>query len=287
MNPAGWTRLLASTAVFLLSVSTALAIQPTWAKKAVAFPSRCGLEEGAAARTGLRTALAPPSMATSCKPIRIPSPDKQLSIEIEYGKVEIDQDDHMLIASFRLHLRDGSIREGSFPDGFQNIDLLWSPDSKAFFVNGGNGGGYWGFFVYVYHVDDSDLEPVNIMRIAQLDMVKTFPPCRASYLDREECVYLEKEPDANMSGIDWAGDSSAFIVMAEVPCSGGHGGIMCQVMGYKLDAKTGAILERMPSPHFKHEWQPGMAFRFHIPDPPEYCEKGNSKQIPGCIGHDW
>jgi hypothetical protein len=276
MNPARSAPFLAVALAILLPASAAHAIQPTWARKAVAFHSECRRDSSERARW--------PGV---CRPVFIPSPNGEFTVEVQYEKVEIEKDFDVLVAFFSLRSRDGSVREGSFPYGFQNIDLLWSPDSRAFFVNGGNGSATAGFWVYIYRVDDPALEPRDVTHLAQADMLKTFPPCRASELDHEFCRSFKKEPEFNMSGIDWAGDSSALIVMAEVPEGGGMGGIKGQVMGYKLDAANGTIIQRIPARRFKHDWQPSLAFRFHIPDPPEYCEKGNPRQIPGCIGHDW
>ena len=181
----------------------------------------------------------------------------------------------------------GESQSADFPAGFQNIDLLWSPDSKAFFVDGGNGGGYWGFWVYVYRLDDPRLEPILVTAEAQRDMVETFPPCKASYLDRQTCASIEQAPDFNMTGIDWLQDSSTLIVMAEIPCTGGYGGIMCQVIGYELSVPTGRILKKMNAREFAKLWQKSMAWKFSQPGPPEYCEKRNSGNPVGCVGHTW
>jgi len=205
-----------------------------------------------------------------------------------YQRIEKRQGyDDALVAYFLLRGENRTSREGEFPYGFQDIDLLWSPDSKAFFINGGNGGGYWGFWVYVYRVDDPKMEPLDITGQAKLDMVKTFPPCKASRLDRNICLELEKNPDSNMTGIDWSGGSSTLVVMAQVPCSGGYGGIMCQVMGYELEVPTGKIVRRMSAGEFAKIWQKSMAWRFEIPDPPEYCDPANHRQVQGCTGHNW
>ena len=75
--------------------------------------------------------------------------------------------------------------------------------------------------------------------------------------------------------------------MGEVPCSGGYRGIMCQVMGYELDVPTGKIVRRMNAREFGEYWRKSIAWRFHVPDPPEYCDAKNFREIPGCIGHDW
>jgi hypothetical protein len=206
---------------------------------------------------------------------------------VKYKKHQIEKEYELLEVYFVLRGQDGSRREGGFPAGFQDIDLLWSPDSKAFFVNGGNGGAIWGFWVYIYRIDDPALEPLDVTGQAQRDMVKTFPPCKASGIDRKLCLELEKDPENNMSGIDWSNGSSTIVVMAEVPPSGGMGGIGGQVIGYELDVPTGKIVRRMNAREFAKNWQKSMAWRFNIPDPPEYCEPKNPKEIPGCIGHIW
>jgi len=194
------------------------------------------------------------------------------------------------LAYLKVTTPDGRTRETDLPHGFQDIDLLWSPDSKAFFVNGGNGGGYWGFWVYLYLLGDPQLEPIDTSVNVITDMVKSFPPCKAAYLDRETCKSWESNPDRedyNLTGIDWVRGSSAIIVMAEVPCAGSDGGIMCQVMGYELEVPTGKILKRMTAREFAARWQRSMAWKFEIPDPPEYCDKASARRRPGCAGHDW
>ena len=118
-------------------------------------------------------------------------------------------------------------------------------------------------------------------------MVKAFPPCKASQLDRKTCLEIEKDPNFNMTGIDWTDDSSSVVVMGEVPCSGGHGGIMCQVMGYELNVPNGSIVRRMNSKEFAKNWQKSMAWRFHDPGPPEYCDAKNRQTVFGCADHDW
>jgi len=280
--------LLGAVICFLAFSPFAIAVQPTWAKKAVAFPSQCEIGSVADATTGVRTALQDLPKPGECKPVSIPSPDRKFIVDVKYEEVEIEKGYRLLQAYFLLRAKGGTTRRADFPLGFQNIDLLWALSSKSIFVNGGNGGGYWGFWVYVYQVDNPKLEPIDVTAQARRDMVQTFPPCRASQLDEKVCHEMEKGPSGyNMSGIDWGAGSSSIIVMAEVPCSGGSGGIMCQVMGYELEVPTSRILRRMTAREFKHEWQKSMAFRFEDPGPAEYCEKGNPNNIPGCIGHDW
>jgi len=105
-------------------------------------------------------------------------------------------------------------------------------------------------------------------------------------LEKETCKAIEENPEYNMTGIDWGGDSSTIVVMAEVPCSSAHGGIMCQVMGYELDVPTGRILQRMTARQFAAAWQRSMAWKFEVPSPPEYCNKPSDRKLPPCAGHD-
>lgn len=272
--------------ILLLVAIPALAATPTWAKKATIFPSECnpkatGPYKNQTPRGALTSSSAP------CTPVRISSPDGKNSIQVNYRKTGEDSDydgAYLLVTT-----PDGRTRETHLPYGFQDVDLLWSPDSEAFFVNGGGGGGYWGFWVYVYLLNDPKLEPIDITGNARLDMVNSFPPCKASYLDKKTCKAIEsssQSDDYNMTGIDWT-SGSAVVVMAEVPCAGSYGGIMCQVLGYELEVPTGKILKRMTARDFAARWQKSMAWKFEIPDPPEYCDHASNRTRPGCAGHDW
>jgi len=240
----------------LLTVPALLAEKPTWAKKATAFENKCRDRKDGA----------------KCVPLRIPSRDGRSSVEVLYRQPYKDDDaiQDVKVAYLKVASPDGRIRETTLPFGFQSVDLLWSPDSKSFFVNGGKGGGFWGFWVYVYQISDPKLDPIDVTRDAQRDMVKTYPPCRATGLDEVQCKDLENNPDSNMSGIDWLPDSTTIIVMAEIPCSGGHGGIMCQVMGYEIEVPTGKIRTRMSASELKARWQKSMAWKFVAPFPPNY-----------------
>jgi hypothetical protein len=242
--------LVLGTAVLLGGFLPAMATKPSRARHASAFTGACR----------------EPGEYRNCKPVRIPSPDGKSVIEVEYR-----QEGKWRTPVLRVSTAGGPVRETAPPWGFQDIDLQWSPDSRAFFVNGGNGGAYWGFFVYAFRLDDPKLDPIDITRQARSDMLKTFPPCRSRGVDRETCKYVENDPQyPNMSGIDWTADSSAVVVMAEVPCSGGFGGIMCQVIGYELAIPSGRILRRMAALQLKARWQKSIAFQLEIPEAPEY-----------------
>ncbi len=265
--------LLFTASVLLGGMQVAFASQPTWVKKATAFPERCH-----------------PGKTQECKPIRIPAPDGKSSVEVRYRKEFVSGEDWGLLAYLSVTMPGGEARETALPEGYQNIDLLWSPDSSAVFVSGGNGGAYWGNWVYVYVLGAPKLEPIDIAQKAQRDMLKEFPSCKAAYpnagdsvgckkasrpIDGETCIKTEAnpgyDPEYNMTGIGWV-NASTILVMAEVPCSTSYGGIMCQVLGYELEVPTGRILKRIDARQLKQQWQKSMAWNFRIPEPPQYCE---------------
>ena len=144
---------------------------------------------------------------------------------------------------------------------------MWARDSSAFVVNGSESAHAGNDFV-VYRIGGDRIAPARITRGAQRDMVSTYPPCKASGLDRDDCLRIAKSPEFNMSAIAWTRGSSGLVVFAEVPCTSSYGGIMCQVMGYELEVPTGRILVRMPARELKRRYQSQMAWPMRIPDRP-------------------
>jgi hypothetical protein len=148
-------------------------------------------------------------------------------------------------------------------------ELLWSPDSKAFIINGAVSA-YCGFAFLMYELRGHEIVWNEITDDAQRDMVAALPPCKAANRDGADCKDIEGDPEFNMSAIAWTRNSKAIVVMAEVPCSSSYGGIMCQVLGYELDVPTGRILRRTQPRELKREWQAEMAWEMRIPEPPTY-----------------
>lgn len=287
-------RFAEKVALILLALTpSAFAVSPTWAKKAVAFPSRCDTTPSHGNENASpRTALAPAPPTAACKSLIIPSPDGRSNVQVAYKEVtkESEYPNPILQAYLRVTTRNGKTHDTALPDGFQNIDLLWSPDSRALFVNGGNGGGYWGFWVYVY-LADNPAKPIDVTASVERDMQKQFPACKAAYpngddpsgckkgsrpdvktcMEGETRSHEKDQPEYNLTGLDWV-NASTLLVMAEVPCSSSRGGVMCQIMGYELEVPTGRILKRLNAKQLKLSWQKSMAWDFHVPDPPVYCE---------------
>jgi len=222
----------------------ALAQKPIWAKGAVPFNFNC-IKNVASSQ-------------------QIPSPDGKVMVLVKCHALPKNDDPtyYLRVTEQNGYAQDFDLEEGAH-------EVLWSPDSKAFFVNGGQSA-FAGFSVTVYQIDDHGVRKLAVTDAAQRDMVTSFPPCKAALRDTEFCKQVEANPEYNMSGLAWVNGSAAVVVMAEVPCASEYGGIMCQVLGYKLAVPTGNILRRMTAPELKRDWQHSMAWDMRIPDPPIY-----------------
>lgn len=230
-----------SLTLLLLVPSLAFAGKPNWIRHATSFPGQC---------------------QSSCPTVRVVAPDKSTSVEVLY------QDGG---AYLRVN------RPGKPPREIHDVftsphnDLLWSPDSKAFFVDAGEGMTSPSF-VQVYLLDDEQLRAIDVTHLAEQDMVQTFPPCKALFLDPSTCRRIESEPEYNMRAITWSDNSSTLVVLAQVPCTSNYGGISCQSMGYEVEVPSGKILKRLQPAEFKKTYQKFMEQKYDVPIPPQYVE---------------
>jgi hypothetical protein len=242
------------TVIALVSAANSIANKPTWAKKGTTFPVWCSRP------------------FKGCKLLRIPSPDAKSSVEISYT---INSDDPDIeLASLRVTTLGKDVGEVQ-PVGTVESELTWSPDSKAFFING-NDNGYGDDHLAVHMLDDPHLGPGYITSEVEQDMVRSFPPCQAED-PIDNCAELAANHDYfGVVGLDWIGSSSKIVVMAQVICSSSMGGIMCQVLGYELEVPSGKILRRMEPKEFARRWQHSMAWKFRDPGSPEFKTKAQS-----------
>ncbi len=236
--------LFASLAICVgTTASVAQAIeQPIWAKQATALDRSCSSQSRS-----------------------IASPDHQSSVEVLCHTRPNDDPIYAVRVTTKSTHYDLPLDEGAH-------ELLWAPNSRAFFIDGGTSS-YAGFFVTVYRFSaQGSLEKLAVTSAAQGDMVVSFPPCKAFNRDPDEtdCRRIAADPQFNMSGVAWDDDSSAIYVFAEVPCSSSYGGIMCQVLGYELSVPDGRILKRFTASDVSRQWRGSMAWDMHKPDPPRY-----------------
>jgi len=226
---------------------------PIWAREAVAITVKCG-----GGQTQARQ--------------RVASPDGSTTLELLCRNSTRD-DEGLLLRAVRGDRTIVLVPVVTSDDSWRPQELLWAPDSTAFFING-SPSAYAGFAFVVYRVAANSVTPVDVTNLTQRDMVRTFPPCRARSLSDAECGVIEEKPEFNMSALAWSHGDAAVIVFGEVPCSGQYGGIACQVMGYEVAVPTGTILQRLSAPELKRRCQSDMAWPMKMPDPPQYRSPG-------------
>jgi hypothetical protein len=207
------------------------------------------------------------------------APDRQWVIEF---RCEGKRDE--LLPHLRIRASNGNWQDLQFRKGektnyeYQGGDeVLWSPDSKAFFVNG-NENGYTNYMLF-YRLDATGWRSHEIDTRVQRDLVRQFPPCKAFNRDPVGCHDFEADPEFNIASIAWTRNGAALIVMGEIPCTSTYGGIMCAVAGYEIGL-DGTILARMSAAELKSRWQHAMAWKMRIPDPPAY-----GRPMPGLPTH--
>ena len=226
--------------LLLLLPAAAFAGKPNWIKRATGFAGDC---------------------KGDCHPITVTAPDKKTAVEVLY------QDGG---AYLRVTQPGQPAREIHDVFSSPHNDLLWAPDSKAFFVDAGEGMTSPSF-VQLYLLDDPQLRSLDITRLVERDMVKTFPPCQALFLDQATCRKIEARPDYNMTAITWLEDSSAVVILAQVPCTSNFGGISCQSMGYEVEVPSGTIRKQLPPAEFKKQYQKFLEQKYEVPIPPQYA----------------
>ena len=241
-------RSVVAVALFVVALPVFCADTAIWARGAVALPARC--EE-------------------SKDLLAVEAPSRAARVEVRCAGLSARRD-RIVLRITALHSDTLDIPIGVDPSPYwRPQEVLWAPNSSAFLVNGSENA-YAGNAFIVHRLNSQGLIGVALTAAAQSDMVKTFPPCKASYLNRSDCQRIALDPQFNISAIAWTRDSNAVIVVAEVPCSSNYGGIMCQLMGYELEVPTGRILNRMTARELKGRYQSRMAWALRIPERPSF-----------------
>lgn len=237
------------TSPLVSPAASSAARKPIWSKKGITFFSSCDRP------------------FKECTPLRIPSPDGKSSIVVTYEASPNFPD--IRTASLAV-LTNGAVIGHAQPVASVENEVIWSPDSKAFSISGNNNANGSDDFA-VFFLDDPASGARNIKQEVEKDMLRSFPPCKADP-PISDCTRVSEDPNfAGVVAIDWIGDSSGIAVMAELSCSSSMGGIMCQVMGYELNARDGEILRRMEAKEFARSWQHSMAWKLNIPDAPKFA----------------
>ncbi len=239
-----------------LPAEGSLANKPIWSKNAVSFPV-------------LRYQNSRKTRKRECVPFKIVSPDGNSFVQVKYTLSSLGQDSLVTLSV----VSGGRVLGNVGTPGFVEDEVVWAPDSKALFITG-NSNANTDYHVLVYLLKPPGLIRINPSQAALQDMVQSFPPCRALNAS-DECQDIIRHPSdwIGTAGIDWVNGSSAIVVMAEMNESSRVGGILGQVLGYELEIPSGKILRRMEPKEFARRWQHSMAWKFRIPDPPEFVNK--------------
>jgi hypothetical protein len=270
--------------IFHVSVTGWGSIMRVWQPVSLVIGLLIVLDPGMAAEQPLRTiwakAAAPIDgwcLHKDHAPRLFRSPDRQWVIAFECRGTSGDRTPHIQIGRDGGKWQELPLRENGTPElSFKGPDeLMWSPNSRSFFVNG-NENGYTNYML-LYHLDADGWHSRNLATQVQRDMVVSFPPCKASHHDKQFCREWERSPEHNIAALAWTRGGSGLIVMAEVPPTGSWGGILGQVQGYELSVPDGRILTRFTATELKAKWQGSMNWMMKIPAPPEYEPASHQK----------
>jgi hypothetical protein len=177
----------ALTAFALFSVASSMANPPIWAKKGVSFRASCDADD-----------------RKECKPQRIASPDGKSAVEVSYNTIPDHPD--IVLASLRvvsLGRARGEVQlVGSIED-----EVTWSPDSKAFFINGNENADAWDLLA-VHMLDDPQLGPGYIAHDVKQDTFRSLHPARS--IHPPSMTALNSEPSHTTTSGSWGWTGSAI-----------------------------------------------------------------------------
>jgi hypothetical protein len=201
----------------------------------------------------------------SCAPTapKLSSPGRHITAEVRCSS----HNGGVPAYSLRLHAGRKQVAEFALPAGA--TEIVWSPDSHWFFLNGEELPDL-GVFVKLYSIDEqAGVREHDVTSLAQRDMVEAFPPCKAANHD-DECRRIESNPQFNISALGFTPDSKIIFLFAEIPCTSEYGGIKCQIRGYEIDLASGQILQRLSAQQVQLHWQRMAMWDITVPDPPVY-----------------
>jgi len=131
------------------------------------------------------------------RPLALASPDGRKSVRVGWAKDLENPDETGLDFTVRASGKEFTTRLAG-----HDAEVLWSPDSAAFAVTQTAGGGGFGIRAYVFFVDSTGLQKIDI----------SAPVARAFRVPGR----CEIKVASNVGVIDWVRDSHRILVAAEV-----------------------------------------------------------------------
>jgi len=135
-------------------------------------------------------------------------------------------------------------------------EMAWATDSKAFFITSSAGGAVGTFGTTVYFIDGGSVRAADVNEQVRDDIASRYPAC-VPYEGVQSCTAEQQLRTAhnhdwvNVAGMTWLG-SKELLVIGNVP--EGYGANMARWMAYRIDARSGKILERYSDKDFRHKW---------------------------------
>jgi hypothetical protein len=149
-------------------------------------------------------------------------------------------------AELRLHAGEfGLLVNGALIEDLSNLigsvsltEVLWSPDSSAFFVNASDGGEVGTWKSYVFLLSGEKVREVQVgSLIAGQSGLKT------------TCDYK------NLGSLGWMDGHAKIMLMEQVPSSSECSN-MNSIKGYVIDTEAGRVLEVLEMPAVEKRFQP-------------------------------
>jgi hypothetical protein len=158
--------------------------------------------------------------------IEMPSPDN--------GKIAIVENEGLRVMS------SGRLLAGTEHEGVYSLaELVWAPDSTAFFITLSDGGIVGTWETRVYLIEKEKVRRVNVTQVVASRFQKQY-----------KCLEPE-EP--NIAGIKWLDGARKLLLVAEVPP---HSSCpeMGKVAGYIVAIPNGKIIQEFGKKKLKADW---------------------------------
>jgi hypothetical protein len=162
---------------------------------------------------------------------------RNLSVVSPNRKLRITVDDTQLQV---VSETSGTSLSSEFIGVMSLAEVLWAPDSAAFFLTESDGGWVGTWSVTVYRVTPGTLTRFSTGVLALADFRRRFPRC--------------PDEHPNVAGIGWQNGSKRLMLVVEMPC---HSGCvdMCKRLGYVVESFSGSIVERISETEIQTRWK--------------------------------
>lgn len=121
------------------------------------------------------------------------------------------------------------------------VEVLWAPDSRAFIVNGSDGGLVGDWKAHFYTLDDGDRPVARDLAGLIEPLVRKFPQCG------------EDEPYTNLGAVAWLKEGKELLVAAEVPdhspCRN-----MGAIKGFRISVTSWKVVEQISAAELHRKW---------------------------------